>query len=98
MKKVVIGLIAVMMVMGTLGITNAQAQEPGRGGPMGFIAGCCFGIRAAMDYNEGKEIHWREWCRLIPYVGGVFAIWDGVEGYQGKTRAYYVGQYGAMYY
>ncbi len=51
-----------------------------------------------MDYIKGKETYWRKWCRLIPYVGSVFAIWDGLEGYQGKTRAYYVGQYGVMYY
>lgn len=98
MKKLVTGIMAGLLVMGTLSVAPTHAQEEGRGGPMGFIAGCCFGLRAGMDYNQGMEIHWREWCRLIPYVGIVFSIWDGVEGYQGKTRDYYAAEYGSMYY
>lgn len=65
---------------------------------MGFIAGCCFGIRAGAAYNDGKEVHWREWVRLIPYVNIVFAIWDGVDGTNGMTSKDYIEKYGAMYY
>lgn len=79
--------------------TPAQAATgEGRGGVMGFIAGCCFGVRAGADYNDGKEIHWREWIMLIPYVNIVFAIWNGVDGANGVTRADYAEQYGSTYY
>jgi hypothetical protein len=65
---------------------------------MGFIAGCCFGTRAGGDYNSGKEICWREWVRLIPYAGLVFAVWDGIDGASGVTRAEYAEKYGSTFY
>ena len=97
MKKCGAILLAAIIVASCM-CSSVQAASEGRGGPMGFIAGCCFGVRAGMDYNDGKEIHWREWIRIIPYVGLIVGIWDGVEGYQGKTRAEYTAEYGAMYY
>jgi hypothetical protein len=78
--------------------TATPVQAAGRGGLMGFIAGCCFGIRAGGDYNEGKEIHWREWIRIIPVVGLIIGIWDGIECYNGKTGADYAAQYGSQFY
>ena len=96
MKKV-IALILVAAFM--LTALPAQAQKAaGRGGFMGFIAGCCFGIRAGMAYNDGKELHWREWCRIVPFVSIVIAIWDGVDCANGKTTTDFAAQYGAMYY
>ena len=95
MKKLITLCLAGALLTATVG--TAGAAE-GRGGFMGFIAGCCFGIRAAGDYNDGKEIHWREWCRLIPYAGIVFAVWDGIDGAKGTTTGDYVGKYGAMFY
>jgi len=95
MKKLIAGLLVAVMVLGT--VAPVQAGE-GRGGVMGFIAGCCFGVRAGGDYNEGKEIVWREWVRLIPYVGLVFAIWDGIDGANGVTRADYAETYGSTYF
>ena len=92
-RMMVLGVLAGML---TLGAVDVSAQ--GRGGFMGFIAGCCFGPRAAGAYNEGKELHWREWCRLIPYAGVVFAVWDGVDGLNGRTTADFAAEYGAMYY
>lgn len=92
-RMMVLGVLAGMLTFGTV---DATAQ--GRGGFMGFIAGCCFGPRAAGAYNEGKDLHWREWCRLIPYAGVVFAVWDGVDGLNGKTTADFAAEYGAMYY
>lgn len=95
MKKVIcIALVAVFM----LSASSAVFAGEGRGGLMGFIAGCCFGVRAGGDYNEGKEIHWREWCRLIPYVGIVFNIWDGLDGMNGVSSADYAAKYGATFY
>jgi hypothetical protein len=96
MKKIIAGILVAVMVLTTAAPT-AQAAE-GRGGVMGFIAGCCFGMRAGADYNSGKEIHWREWCQLIPYVGLVFAIWSGIDGANGTTRADYAETYGSTYF
>lgn len=96
MKK----LMAIMMV-GAMMLTAASVQAEqatGRGGVMGFVAGCCFGIRAGSDYNSGKEVHWREWVRIVPIAGFVCAIWDGVDGANGVTRAQYAEQYGSMFY
>jgi hypothetical protein len=76
----------------------SYGAEKGRGCVMGFLAGCCFGIRTAADYNSGLDVHWREWVRLIPYVGIVFAVWDGIDGANGVTRASYAEQYGSTYY
>ncbi len=92
-------MLAMLMAALLLTVSAAQAApSSGRGGFMGFIGGCCFGLRAGAAYNDGKEIHWREWCRLIPYVGIVFAIWDGADCAGGKTNADFAAQYGAMYY
>ncbi|MFH0953621.1 MAG: hypothetical protein V1873_04760 [Verrucomicrobiota bacterium] len=96
MKK----LFACLMIASVLACLapSASAVNESRGGLMGFIAGCCFGIRAGAAYNDGKEIHWREWVLLIPYVGIVFAIWNGVEGAKGVTTKDLAARYGAMYY
>ncbi|MEE9368310.1 MAG: hypothetical protein V3V05_05540 [Pontiella sp.] len=96
MKKIIACLLIATMVLGAAG--PVQAAEKGRGGFMGFIAGCCFGMRAGADYNDGKEIVWREWVMLIPYVGIVFAIWNGIDGANGVTRAEYAETYGSTYF
>lgn len=96
MKKIITCCLAALILL--LNAGSASAINENRGGLMGFIAGCCFGIRAAGEYNEGKEIHWREWVRLIPYVGIVFAIWDGVDGINGMSTADYAKKYGSAFY
>ncbi len=95
MRKLMIIAAASMLTLGSLSIS---AEASGRGGFMGFISGCCFGPRAAADYNSGKDIHWREWVRIVPVVSIVFAVWDGIEGYNGKTRADWVSEYGSAFY
>ena len=97
MMRAVAVLLVVLMAFMVVAPTAAEAGS-GRGGFMGFIAGCCFGLRAAIDYNEGMDIHWREWGRIIPYVGLVFGIWDGIEGAQGITRSELAERYGSQYY
>jgi len=79
-------------------VSTTMAMNPQRGGVMGFIAGCCFGIRAGAAYNDGKEIHWREWCTLIPYANIVFVIWNGIDGANGTTTKDYAVKYGATFY
>lgn len=63
-----------------------------------FLVGLCIGPRTAMDYRDGKEFHWREVMRIIPWVGGIFAIWDGIDIANGTGRADLQQTYGAIYY
>ncbi len=97
MRKIIASILISTLLMTTVASADS-AKGSGRGGFMGFIGGCCFGLRAGAAYNDGKEIHWREWCRLIPYVGIVFGIWDGIDCANGKVSADFAAQYGAMYY
>ncbi|MDA3797466.1 MAG: hypothetical protein PF692_00075 [Kiritimatiellae bacterium] len=96
MKKLLILLVAVMVTLGS--VNQTVAAEQSRGGAMGFIAGCCFGIRSAGAYNDGKEIHWREWVMLVPFVNIVFAVMNGIDGMDGTTTADLAEQYGSTYY
>ncbi len=96
MKKTIACVMAALML--SLSAGTASAVNESRGGLMGFIAGCCFGIRAGGAYNEGKEIHWREWIMLIPYVNIVFAIWNGVDGANGMSSSDYAKKYGSAFY
>ena len=96
MRKWIMGLMVGVLVVGST--LTASAMNENRGGMMGFIAGCCFGIRAGGAYNDGKEIHWREWVGLIPYVNIIFYIWNGIDGANGVSTKDYAAKYGAMYY
>ena len=96
MKKKMACALAALMLLGS--VSSTMAINDNRGGVMGFIAGCCFGIRSGAAYNDGKEIHWREWITLIPLANIVFAIWNGVDGANGMTTQDYAKKYGAMYY
>jgi hypothetical protein len=98
MKKIIACLLIASFVLVSVLPAQAASTGSGRGGFMGFIAGCCFGMRAGGAYNEGKEIHWREWIMLVPIVGLVVAIWNGIDGANGVTTKDYAAQYGAMYY
>jgi hypothetical protein len=96
MKKTVMGLVISGVLLGS--VCPSQAINEQRGGFMGFIAGCCFGIRAGAAYNDGKDIHWREWIMLVPFVNIVCAIWNGIDGANGMQTSDYAKQYGAAFY
>ena len=96
MRKWIISLMVGVVLAGST--LTASAMNENRGGMMGFIAGCCFGIRAGAAYNDGKEIHWREWVLLIPVANIGFAIWNGIDGANGMTTADYVKKYGSTFY
>ena len=85
MKKLLIAALAAATFAMAVPSTTLAAHEPG--GCVGGIIGCCFGIRAAGDYNDGKDISVREWLRIVPFVSIVVAIMDGLDGYNGKTRS-----------
>ena len=78
--------------------TSAPAMNEQRGGVMGFVAGCCFGIRSGAAYNDGKEMHWRQGVRLVPFLGVFFALWDGFDGANGFQASDYAKKYGTIYY
>ncbi len=63
-----------------------------------FFVGCCCGVRAQEEYRDGKEITFRDWGHIIPYVGIIFPIWDGINTMNGITRAQLQKDYGSQYY
>ncbi|MDD2239041.1 MAG: hypothetical protein PHO14_09810 [Kiritimatiellae bacterium] len=94
--KIIASLLVVMMVF--LCCAPAVSAGNGPGGFMGFLVGCCFGIRSGAAYNDGKALHWREWGMIIPFVGIVVAIMNGLDGMNGMTTADMAAQYGANFY
>ena len=76
--------------------TAVQAREAG--GLAGGIIGCCFGIRSAAAWNEGKSLEVREWLRIIPIVGIVGAVWNTIDGWNGVTTDDLRNAAGAQYY
>ena len=85
MKKII-----AMAALATVVATSSFAQENGNsrqpGGFVSGVIGCCFGIRAAADYNGGKDLHWMEWGRLIPIFGIYVAVMNFIDGNNGLTR------------
>ena len=79
MKKSLAIALAAVITLAAVPTTRAE----GRGGIVGGLVGCCFGIRSAAAYNEGKSISVREWLDFF-YVG---RIWAAFEGYNGTTTS-----------
>ena len=94
--KFIASLLVVLFVL--LAIAPAASAAGGQGGFMGFIVGCCFGIRSGAAYNDGKDLHWREWALVIPIAGLVVAIMNGLDGSNGLTAKDMAKQYGANFY
>lgn len=99
MKKFLL-VCCVAALLFSLASTTCEAKNTVRqpGGFPAFLVGCCFGLRVGTEWNEGADLHWREWCRLIPYVNIVLAIWDGYECYNGITAHDWAAQNGANWY
>ena len=76
----------------------AVAADSNSGGVEGFLIGCCFGIRSAAAHNDGKNLHWREWIRIIPFANIVGMVFDAVDGMNGLSSKDFANQYGANYY
>lgn len=98
MKKLLAAALAVVTLVGASVQSAHAVAAPGRGGVAGFFVGCCFGLRSGAAFNEGKDVHFRQWCRLIPYVNIVFAIWDGIDGANGVTVADMNAKYPGNFY
>lgn len=76
----------------------AKVDRAQPGGLPAFLIGCLWGIREGSEWNEGADLHWREWCRIIPFVGLVIGIWDGIECSQGITAHEWAEINGANWY
>ena len=100
MKKTVGLMLALVLAASLLMPVPAQALNSKRkpGGLPAFFIGCCFGIRAGTQWNEGSELHWREWSTIIPIVGLFVGIWNGVDCAGGMTAHQFDEQYGANWY
>ena len=98
MKKLVIGcaIVALCLSLCPLVSQAKTAREPG--GIPAFLVGCCWGIREGSEWNEGADLHWREWCMLIPVANIVIAIWNGVECYKGIGAHDWAKANGASWY
>ena len=99
MKKMIASLLVVLFVMMAVApMASAAPAQQGKGGFVGFLVGCCFGIRSGAAYNDGKDLHWREWATIIPIAGLVVAIMNGLDGMNGLTTKDMAAQYGANFY
>jgi hypothetical protein len=96
MKKVVGMVLAVTLAASVLAPMSAQAANTDKapGGVPAFFIGCCFGLRVGTQWNEGVDLHWREWASVIPG----FNIWNGVDCANGITGHEFAEMYGASWY
>jgi len=78
--------------------TGSAKVKRDPGGIPAFLVGCCWGIREGSEWNEGADMHWREWCRLIPFVNILMGLWDGVDCYGGITAHEWAEKNGANWY
>ena len=88
------------LVVALLTPISAQALNTTRdpGGAKAFLVGCCFGLRVGTEWNEGADLHWREWAIIIPYAGFVISIWNGVDCAKGITAHQFAEENGANWY
>jgi hypothetical protein len=98
MKNVFVLLLAGVMLFSLCSLSAPAKSNREPGGPAAFIVGCCWGIREGSQWNEGSDMHWREWCRIVPIVNIVIGIWDGLECYDGVTAREWADQNGANWY
>jgi hypothetical protein len=98
MKKIVSVLCVVALLLTLLPTVSVAKANRQPGGIAPFFIGCCWGLREGTEWNEGASLHWREWCRIIPLVGFVIAIWDGIECFGGITAHAWAEKNGANWY
>ena len=100
MKKVVAGALALTLAVSLLAPISAEALNTQRapGGLPAFFIGCCFGLRVGTQWNEGADMHWREWGTIVPIVGLFISIWNGIDCANGMTAHEFAEQNGANWY
>ena len=95
MKKIAALCLAAALAVAVAPSARAEHKP---GGFCGGVVGCCFGIRSAAAWNEGKAIDIREWLRIIPIVGIVGGVWNAIDGWNGVTTDELRAKAGATYY
>lgn len=80
MKKFL--MLVVVAAMMAVSVPAAQAAHQS-GGPMAGLIGCCFGIRTAAAWNDGKDLSIRDILDLI-VVG---RIWSAISGWGGTSTS-----------
>ena len=64
------------------------------GGFMGGLHGCCFGLRGAAAYNDGKQMTAIEWVDAL-LTGHIIAF---IQGWSGVTTADLQATYGTGFF
>lgn len=89
MKKLIAAAAVAVALMAVPAVNAAHTT----GGCMGGLYGCCFGLRGALAYNDGKDVIAMEWIDAL-LLGH---IWSAIQGYQGTTTADMRAQYPAFF-
>ena len=98
MRKIVILCCIAVLLLSLCPVAHSALAKREAGGVPAFFIGCCWGIRVGTEWNEGADLHWREWGRIIPVVGFVCAIWDGVDCANGMTAHQWAEKNGANWF
>ena len=100
MKKVLGMALALTLVASIAAPLTAEARNTTRapGGAPAFFIGCCFGLREGTEWNEGADLHWREWAVVVPAVGVLVSVWNGIECANGLTAHQFAEQNAANWY
>lgn len=56
------------------------------------------GGRNAAAWNDGKQLYWKDWNTVIPFVGWGVAIINGIDCMNGTTTADLARRFGSRYY
>ena len=54
---------------------SVSQRKPG--GVAAFFIGCCWGPRVGTEWNEGRNLHWREWTPFAVLGAGMVASGAG---------------------
>lgn len=96
-KSIIIGLVAIV-ILSLCPVQSEASVQRDPGGIPAFLIGCCWGIRVGTEWNDGADLHWREWMRLIPWVNIVIGAWDGIDCYSGIGAKEWATENGANWY
>ncbi|MBP5787111.1 MAG: hypothetical protein J6Y19_04795 [Kiritimatiellae bacterium] len=87
MKKALV-ILTVLICLAT------SSMAAGRGGFMGGLHGCCFGLRGAAAYNDGKQMTAIEWIDAL-LTSHIIAF---IQGWSGITTADLQQTYGSSFF
>ncbi|MBM4149626.1 MAG: hypothetical protein FJ224_11400 [Lentisphaerae bacterium] len=98
MKRVIAGILVATLFLTAMPVSTMAKSSREPGGAAAFFIGCCWGLREGLEWNEGADMHWREWVMIVPVVNIVFAIWAGIDCAGGITSRDWANANGANWY